>query len=84
MIAVKYCIKMNSFEIHMKIEYSNFFFAALSFVGTEIGLFFATFVENRYVKGCLLGVGIYIEVECSAFACFGLSWYADKKYVVIY
>ena len=81
MIAMKYCIKMNSFEIHMKIEYSNFFFAALSFVGTEIGSFFATFVDNRYDKGCLLGVGIYIEIECTAFACFELSLYADKNYV---
>ena len=72
---------MNCFEIHIKIEYSNVFFAVQSFVGTEIGLSFATFVDNRYVKGCLLGVGVYIEIECTAFACFGLSLNADKKYV---
>ena len=84
MIAVKYGISMNCFESLVKIEYSNIFFVALSFVGMEIGSFLASFVDNRYDKGCLLGVGIYIEVECSAFACFGLSWYADKKYVVIY
>ena len=81
MIAMKYCIKMNSFEIHMKIEYSNFFFVALSFVGTEIGLFFATFVDNRYGKGCLLVLGVYIGIEWIAFACIGLSLYAGKKHV---
>ena len=81
MIAVKYGISMNCFESLVKIEYSNIFFVALSFVGTEIGLFFATFVDNRYDKGCLLGVGVYIEIECTAFACFGLSLYADKKYL---
>ena len=83
MIALKYGITMNSFEINIKIEYSNIFFAVQSFVGTKIGLFFATFVDNRYDKGCLLGVGVYIEIECTAFACFGLSLYADKNYVVI-
>ena len=48
-----------------------------------IGLFLATFVDNRYDKGCLLGVGVYIEMECTTFACFGLSLYADKKNVSI-
>ena len=81
MIAVKYGISMNCFESLVKIEYSNIFFVALSFVGMEIGLFFATFVDNRYDKGCLLGVGVYREIECTAFACFGLSLYADKNYV---
>ena len=81
MIAVKYCIKMNSFEIHMKIEYSNNFLSVQSYVGMEIGLFFVTFVDNRDDKGCLLGFGVYIEIECAAFACFELSLYADKNYV---
>ena len=84
MIAVKYGISMNCFESLVKIEYSNIFFAAQSFVGMEIGSFLAIFVNNRYDKRCLLGVGVYIEVDCTAFACFGLPWYADKKYVVIY
>ena len=47
----------------------------------EIGSFFATFVNNRDDKGCLLGVGVYREIECTAFACFELSLYADKNYV---
>ena len=47
----------------------------------EIGSFFATFVNNRDDKGCLLGLGVYIEIECTAFACFELSLYADKNYV---
>ena len=81
MIAVKYGISMNCFESLVKIEYSNIFFVALSFVGMEIGSFLASFVDNRYDKGCLLGVGIYIEIECAAFACFELSLYADKNYV---
>ena len=81
MIAVKYGISMNCFESLIKIEYSNIFFAALSFVGMEIGSFFTSFVDNRYDKGCLLGVGVYKEIECTAFACFELSLYADKKYV---
>ena len=38
-------------------------------------------MDNRYDKGCLLGVGVYIEIECTAFACFELSLYAYKKYV---
>ena len=81
MIAVKNCISMNCFESLVKIEYSNIFFVALSFVGTEIGLFFARFVDNRYDKECLLGLGVYIEIECTTFACFGLLLYADKNYV---
>ena len=40
-------------------------------------------MDNRYDKGCLLGVGVYIEIECTAFACFELSLYAYKKHVVI-
>ena len=83
MIAVKYGIWMNCFESLLKIEYSNIFFVALKFVGTEIGMFFARFVDNRDDKECLLGVGIYKEIECTAFACFELSLYAYKKYVVI-
>lgn len=81
MIAMKYGITINCFEILIKIEYSNTFFAALSFVGTEIGSFFVTFVDNRDDKWCLLGLGVYIEIECTAFACFELSLYADKNYV---
>ena len=81
MIAMKYCIKMNSFEIHMKIEYSNNFLSVQSYVGMEIGLFFVTFVDNRDDKGCLLSLGVYIEIDCTTVACFGLSLYADKKYV---
>ena len=81
MIAVRSGISMNCFESLVKIEYSNIFFVALSFVGTEIGLFFATFVDNRYDKGCLLGVGVYREIELCLFAFFWLSLYADKKYV---
>ena len=81
MILVRSGISMNCFEILIKIEYSNIFFAALSFVGTEIGLFFVTFVDNRDDKGCLLGLNVYIEIECTAFACFELSLYADKNYV---
>ena len=84
MIAVKYGITMNCFETDIKIEYSNIFFVAQNYVGMEMGSFFATFVYNRYDKGCLLGVGVYIEMECTTFACFGLSLYADKKYVVIH
>ena len=63
MIAVKYYIKMNSFEIHIKIKYSNIFFAVQSFVGVEIGSFYATYVDNRYDRGCLLGVGVDVEIE---------------------
>ena len=63
MIAMKYCIKMNSFEIHIKIKYSNIFFAVQSFVGVEIGSFYATYVDNRYDRGCLLGVGVDVEIE---------------------
>ena len=81
MIAMKYCIKMNSFEIHMKIEYSNFFFSVQSYVGMEIGSFFVTFVDNREDKGCLLSLGVYIVIDWCLFACFGLTLYADKKYV---
>ena len=81
MIAVKYGITMNCFETDIKIEYSNIFFAVQSFVGVEIGSFYATYVDNRYDRGCLLGVGVYIEIECTAFACFELSLNADKKYV---
>ena len=83
MIALKICITINCFEIHIKIEYFNFFFAVQSYVGMVIGSFFSTFVDNRYDKGCLLGVGVYIEIEYTAFACFELSLYAYKKYVVI-
>ena len=83
MIAVKSGISMNCFESLIKIEYSNIFFAALSFVSIEIGLFSATFVDNWYDRGRLLGVGIYIEIECTVFACFELSLYVCKKYVVI-
>ena len=83
MIAMKYCIKMNSFEIHIKIKYSNIFFAVQSFVGVEIGSFYATNVDNRYDRGCLLGVGVDVEIEWTAFACFGLSLYAVKKDVSI-
>ena len=79
MIAVKYGITMNCFETDIKIEYSNIFFAVQSFVGVEIGSFYATYVDNRYDRGCLLGVGVYIEIECTAFACFGLSLNADKN-----
>ena len=81
MIVMKDGITMNCFETLIKNEYSNTFFAALSFVCTEIGLFFARFVDNRDDKECLLGLGVYIEIECTTFACFGLSLYADKKYV---
>ena len=83
MIAVRSGISMNCFESLIKIEYSNIFFAALSFVGMEIGLVFATFVCKRFDNGCLLGVGVYREIECTAFACFELSLYAYKKHVVI-
>ena len=83
MIAVKYCITINCFETLIKIEYSNFFFSAQSYVGMEIGSFFATFVDSQFDKGCLMGVGVYIEIECTAFACFGLTLYVYKKYVVI-
>ena len=38
-------------------------------------------MNNRDDKGCLLGFGVYIEIECAAFACFELSLYADKNYV---
>ena len=71
MIAVKYGITMNCFEILIKIESSNVFFVAQSIVGIKIGSFFAKFVDNQYAKGCLLGVGVYREIECTAFACFG-------------
>ena len=81
MIAMKYGITKNCFEIFIKIEYSNIFFAVQSYVGTEIGLVIAIFVNNHYDKGCLLSLGVYIEMECTTFACFGLSLYADKKYV---
>ena len=81
MIVMKYGITMNCFETLIKIEYSNIFFAALSFVGTEIGLVFATFVCKRFDNGCLLGVGVYREIELCLFAFFWLSLYADKKYV---
>ena len=81
MIDVKYGNTMNCFETLIKIEYSNVFFAAQSYVGVGIGSFFATFVDNQFNKGCLMGVGVYIEIECTTFACFGLSLYADKKYV---
>ena len=84
MLLVEYGITMNCFEILLKIEYSNIFYAVQSFVGMEIGSFFATFVDNRYYEGCLLGVGVDVEIECTVFACFGLSLYADKKYVVIH
>ena len=83
MIAVKYGITMKCFEILIKIEYSNIFFAVQSYIGMKIGLFLATFVCNLYDKGCLLGLGVYIEIECTSFACFELSLYADKKYIVI-
>ena len=83
MIAVKYGITMNCFETDIKIEYSNIFFAVQSYVDMEVGLFFATFVDNRYAKGCLLDVGVYIQMELCLFACFWLSLYAEKKYVVI-
>ena len=83
MIAVKYGITMKCFEILIKIEYSNIFFAVQSYIGMKIGLFLATFVCNLYDKGCLLGLGVYIEIECTSFACFGLSLYANKKYVII-
>ena len=81
MVAVRSGILMNCFESLVKIEYSNILFVALSFVGMEIGSFLAIFVNNRYDKRCLLGVGVYIEIESCLFACFGLSLYADKKYV---
>ena len=81
MIAVKYYIKMNSFEIHIKIKYSNIFFAVQSFVSMKVSSFFATFVDNRYDKGCLLSLGVYIVIDLCLFACFGLTLYADKKYV---
>ena len=81
MILVRSGISMNCFEILIKIEYSNIFFAALSFVGMEIGLVFATFVCKRFDNGCLLGVGVYREIELCLFAFFWLSLYADKKYV---
>ena len=81
MIAVKYYIKMNSFEIRVKIEYFNFFFSVQSFVSMKVSSFFATFVDNRYDKGCLLSLGVYIVIDLCLFACFGLSLYADKKYV---
>ena len=81
MIDVKYGNTMNCFETLIKIEYSNVFFAAQSYVGVGIGSFFATFVDNQFDKGCLMGVGVYIEIEFTTFACFGLTLYADKKYV---
>ena len=83
MIEMKYGSIMICFEILIKIVYFNIFFAVQSFVGVEIGSFYATYVDNRYDRGCLLGVGVYIEIECTAFACFELSLYADKKYRVI-
>ena len=81
MLLMKYGITMNCFENLIRIEYSNIFFVAQNYVGMEMGSFFATFVYNRYDKGCLLGVGVYIVIESTAFACFELSLYADKKYV---
>ena len=63
MIPVKYGITMNCFETLIKIEYSNIFFAVQSFVGVEIGSFYATNVDNRYDRGCLLGVGVDVEIE---------------------
>ena len=81
MIALKYGITMNSFETLIKIEYSHNFFSALSVVGTEIGLFFVTFVDNRDDKRYLLSLVVYIIIDICLFACFGLSLYADKKYV---
>ena len=80
MIAVINGITMNCFETLKEIEYSNIFFVAQSYVGLDKGSTLATFVDNRYEKGCLLGVGVFIEIECYAFACFKLSLYADKKY----
>ena len=70
MIDVKYGNTMNCFETLIKIEYSNIFFAVQSFVGVEIGSFYATYVDNRYDRGCLLGVGVDVEIEWTAFACF--------------
>ena len=81
MIDVKYGNTMNCFETLIKIEYSNVFFAAQSYVGVGIGSFFATFVGNRYDSVSSTGLGVYIEIDCTTFACFGLSLYADKKYV---
>ena len=79
MIAMKYGITMNCFEFFIKIEYSNIFFAVQSYVCMKIGSFYATYVDNRNDRGCLLGVGVDVEIESTAFACFGLSLYADKN-----
>ena len=81
MLAVKYYIKMNSFEIRVKIEYFNFFFSVQSFVSMKVSSFFVTFVDNRDDKGCLLSLGVYIVIDWCLFACFRLSLYAGKKYV---
>ena len=74
---------MNFFKILIKIEYSNIFFVVQSFVGIEIESFLATFVGNRRDNKSSTGLGVYIEIECTSFACFGLSLYANKKYVII-
>ena len=65
MIDVKYGNTMNCFETLVKIEYFIIFFASQSYLGVEIGSFFATFVNNRDDKECLLGLGVYIEIECT-------------------
>ena len=83
MLLMKYGITMNCFENLIKFEYSNIFFAAQSFVGIEIESFLATFVGNRYDNVSSIGLGVYIEIDLCLFACFGLSLYACRKYVVI-
>ena len=83
MLLMKNGITMNFFQNLIKFEYSNIFFAAQSFVGIEIESFLATFVGNRYDNVSSIGLGVYIEIDLCLFACFGLSLYACRKYVVI-
>ena len=83
MIALKYGITMNCFENLIKFEYSNIFFVAQSFVGIEIDSFLATFVGNRYDNVSSMGLGVYIEIDLCLFACFGLSLYACRKYLLL-
>ena len=51
MIAMKYGITINCFEILIKIEYSNTFFAALSFVGMESGFFLPNLWRIGKIEG---------------------------------
>ena len=51
MIDVKYGNTMNCFETLIKIEYSNVFFAAQSYVGTEVDSFFSHLWTIGMAKG---------------------------------